>query len=56
MTVPKTSIEHIIPGTLKNFSDTAKKQLQFLIKYITRFLHYTKQLDATADQVTSYSI
>ncbi|XP_063678500.1 dynein heavy chain domain-containing protein 1-like [Bolinopsis microptera] len=50
MTVPKTSIEHIIPGTLKNFSDTAKKQLQFLIKYITRFLHYTKQLDATADQ------
>ena len=51
MTVPVTSLEHIVPGTLKNFSDTAQKQLHFLLKYLTRFLQYTKQLDSTADQV-----
>ena len=45
------SLDHLIPGTLANFSETAQRQLHFLLKYLTRFLQFVKQLDTAAEQV-----
>ena len=54
MSVPETSLEQLIPGTLKNFSERAHKQLHILVKYLTRFLQYIKQLDSSASQVPHF--